>query len=151
MVQQWDERLISQARALELAGSWPVSWDLVPEDGAGRLILRCGQCLQSCGMWLAGATPTGNRRQTSADDMLAAVLRHLVTAHDLPLNKAAEERGKDERNRTGTPGAGSGDPAGNAVDTAGPDRDPGSADDRGPGNQTGDPGREPGTAGGDHP
>lgn len=88
----WDDRLISRGEAADLAGPVPVSWDLIPGDGAGRLILRCLDHAepQSCGQWQAG-------RPTSVDDMISAVLRHLVTAHDQPLNRAARGRkGNDD-------------------------------------------------------
>jgi hypothetical protein len=79
----WDPRLISRAEAAELAGAERVVWEQVPESGA--LILRHLRCGKSCGMWGRGVP-------TSPDDITAGVLRHLVTFHDLPLNRAERER-----------------------------------------------------------
>lgn len=68
---EWDERLITQQRAYAIAGGWEVE---------GRYVLRCKDCGQACGEW--GEAPT------SPDDIVAAVLRHLVTAHDVALSGA---------------------------------------------------------------
>jgi hypothetical protein len=101
---QWDDRLISQAEAFAIAGAHPVEWHSHPEGGG--LVLRCRDCQQSCGQWRPKAP-------TSADDMIAAVLRHLVMAHDLPLNKAARkewERERAERAAAADGGAGRAEP-----------------------------------------
>jgi hypothetical protein len=92
MAVQWDDRLISQAEALQLAGAHPVEWQL-HEERAGFL-MRCRDCRQSCGLWTPGVA-------TTADDMLAGVLRHLVMAHDMPLNKAARKEWERERDSRG--------------------------------------------------
>jgi hypothetical protein len=95
----WDERLISRAEAAALAGAHPVAWYLHDED-PGLLVLRCRPCGQSCGLWAAD-------QPTSVDDFIAAVLRHLVMAHDVPLNRAARERMMTgERDNRGTAGSG---------------------------------------------
>jgi hypothetical protein len=69
-VARWDERLLSRERAARLAGPHP----LTAACAAGGMRLLCGACGQSCGTWRDGDA-------TSADDVTAAVLRHLVTAH----------------------------------------------------------------------
>lgn len=101
-IADWDARLLSPARALELAGDWPVyaSVEIAalsqfePEGGGDQRIpdqwqvnLRCRKCDQSCGLLGAGQTAY----QTTIGDLLTGVLRHLVMAHDVPLNKAAQE------------------------------------------------------------
>lgn len=76
MTMQWDTRLITPARAMALAGNHPIYPDTTEP---ATLRYRCGQCMQSIGTWTAVAL-------TSAEDILAAVLRHLVMAHDVALN-----------------------------------------------------------------
>jgi hypothetical protein len=97
MAMQWDDRLISRADALEIGGEHPVFWSAeTPGDGGGLvLVLRCGGCRRSCGTWHPG-------QQTDVNDVLAGVLRHLVMAHDVPLNKPARERMTDERDSSGS-------------------------------------------------
>src|SRR5579859_4356036 len=85
---QWDPKLIGQAEAYALAGAHPVRW-ADHDEGAG-VLLRCVECGQSCGLW-------AKNDATTADDVLAGVLRHLVMAHDMPLNKAARKRWEVER------------------------------------------------------
>jgi hypothetical protein len=121
---RWDRKLISQAEALELAGDEPVTW--VPSEAG--MVLRHLPCGKSCGHWAPG-------HQTTADDMLAAVLRHLVTAHDLALNRA--ERNRRDNERTGNHPAGHARNPEPGVGAAAPDRGDGAA----PG------GAAPGTAG----
>jgi len=92
---QWDDRLISRADALEIGGEHPVSW-AVEQAGDSLvsfvLVLRCQSCTRSCGVWKPG-------QPTDVNDVLAGVLRHLVMAHDVPLNKPARGRmTTDERN-----------------------------------------------------
>jgi hypothetical protein len=91
----WDARLISPERALRLAGDWPVyaTAELAelsqfgPEQADRMQVnLRCRKDGQSVG--LLGAP--GVTYETSAGDLLSAVLRHLVTAHDLPLSGASD-------------------------------------------------------------
>jgi hypothetical protein len=100
----WDARLMSPARALELAGDWPVFFDLElaelsqfePEAGSGTLAdrwqvnMRCARCRQSCGqlgaVQAAGFAPA----RTSIGDLLSGVLRHMVMAHDQAVNAAAQ-------------------------------------------------------------
>lgn len=73
----WDDRLLSRSRALELVGDWPVRVCMTSLVGA-RVVIRCARCEQSCGDFTAGIT--------SPDDIVAAVLRHAVTAHELSLS-----------------------------------------------------------------
>jgi hypothetical protein len=95
-VQWWDDRLLSQAEAYAIAAGVEVAWHI---EDSGRVILRHVPCGQSCGVWAAG-------RPTDLDDMTAAVIRHLVTAHDLPMNRPARERQKVERDSNGSTGDG---------------------------------------------
>ena len=115
----WDPRLMTPARALALVGDWPAyaSVDLAelsqfePEGGGPRqpdqwqAHLRCGQCHQSVTMLasfqtvtglanglasvLAAGPPAMHGDATTMGDLLSAVLRHLVMAHDVSLSAAA--------------------------------------------------------------
>jgi hypothetical protein len=98
MAVQWDGRLLSQAEAYAIAGAHPVIWTQHDEDPR-LLVLRCLECRQSCGVWTV-------REQTTADDVIAAVVRHLVVAHDMPMNKAARKRWERERAERHAGGAG---------------------------------------------
>jgi hypothetical protein len=80
----WDRRLLSPERALALAGDWPVRFTPL-EDGSFHAI--CDACGQSCGRFYAPLALL----ETSPADFLSAVLRHMVMAHDTPLNKPAQE------------------------------------------------------------
>lgn len=71
----WDERLITRTRALELAGHWPLYLDAGPV-----VLLRCGRCHQSCGAFDSLIA------QTTVEEILSGVLRHLVMAHDVALS-----------------------------------------------------------------
>jgi hypothetical protein len=101
----WDARLITPARALELAGDWPVwmsaEWaDLAQFETEGgavqasrwQLNMRCGKCGQSCGLLTQAKpgllAPSFERADTSPGDLLSGVLRHMVMAHDVPLNRS---------------------------------------------------------------
>ena len=80
----WPEKMITQAEAFAKAANWPVR---VHANGDGYVLL-CGKmiargmCNQSMGQL--------RRRDTvingSLDEMLSMVLRHMVMAHDEPLN-----------------------------------------------------------------
>jgi hypothetical protein len=92
----WDARLITPERALRLAGDWPLyaTAELAalsqfePEGGGGRAIdrwqlnLRCRKDGQSITL----LERDGASYETSLGDLLSAVLRHLVTAHDQSLS-----------------------------------------------------------------
>ena len=110
----WDPRLMTPARALALVGDWPLyaSVDVAelsqfePEGGGARqadrlqVNLRCGQCSQSAAMLAAGnaASLEAVPFTTTMADLLSAVLRHLVMAHDVSLSAAAASvsAGKEE-------------------------------------------------------
>jgi len=91
----YDPRLMTAARALELAGDWPVFVDVQyadlgqfePETGGPRqegrwqANLRCMRCQQSCGQ--LGAQ--GDLVATDIADLMSGVLRHMTMAHDVPL------------------------------------------------------------------
>lgn len=78
MAAEWNDRLLSRGRALELIGDWPIR--LAFDETTARLSVRCARdsCGQSCGDFTVGLS--------SPADMLAAVMRHAVTAHDLALS-----------------------------------------------------------------
>lgn len=113
MLADWDHRLISPERALELAGDWPIAIDggvaqlsQFEGEAGGQLQrdqwqvnLRCqatahGQpeggriCDQSVA--LLARRPDGDSRTavtaTSPAELLSGVLRHMVMAHEVPLN-----------------------------------------------------------------
>jgi hypothetical protein len=92
----WPDKLITQAEAFAKAASWPVctrSW-FSEADGPERGInLYCDKdrCGQSMGQLRRGDTVYNG----SLDEMLSMVLRHMVMAHNVPLNtrgKAPDER-----------------------------------------------------------
>ena len=94
MLADWDPRLITPARALELAGDWPLiaTAELAElsqfEGGQAdrwQINMRCAKDDQSVAM-LGDDTP-GPPAQTTLGNLLSGVLRHLVMAHELPLNR----------------------------------------------------------------
>lgn len=97
MLADWEPQLITPARALELAGDWPL---IATAELAGlsqfeggidkwQINLRCAKDDQSVAM-LGDDTP-GPPMQTNLGDLLSGVLRHLVMAHELPLNRRPDE------------------------------------------------------------
>ncbi len=80
MAAQWDPRLITAAEAIGLAGDWPVTAAVTDGD----IVLLCAKdgCGQSAGQLRHGGTTV----IASAGDYLSAVLRHMVMAHDIPLD-----------------------------------------------------------------
>ena len=80
----WDDRLMSRAWALELVGSWPLV--AAPHPGEQSLHFHCQvarhggagdrACFQSVARMLPGYRVT-------IEELLAGVLRHAVTAHEL--------------------------------------------------------------------
>ena len=99
MLADWDPRLITPARALELAGDWPLIATAEqailsqyetegggpPQPDRWQINLRCAKDDQSVGM-LGDDTP-GPAMQTTLGDLLSGVLRHLVMAHELSLSR----------------------------------------------------------------
>jgi hypothetical protein len=90
----WPEKLITQAEAFVLAGNWPVKATVGWSDDSPRLDdpdidLRCGKCGRSTGQLRRGGTPYN----ASLDEMLSAVLRHMVMAHDVPLAGLRKDAG----------------------------------------------------------
>lgn len=94
----WDDRLLSPERGLRLAGDWPLyaTFELAglsqfelegggppPVEDRWQINLRCRKDGQSVAMLGDGTSFT-----TDIGDLLSAVLRHLVTAHDLVLSGA---------------------------------------------------------------
>jgi hypothetical protein len=89
----WNDALISREQAARLAGAEPVHWHW--DRDIGGLLLRHTSCGKSCGLWMPG-------QPTTPDDVLSGVLRHLVMAHDLPLNHAARDQRKNDERTDGT-------------------------------------------------
>lgn len=110
----WDPRLLEPARALELAGNaalfvtvdWAELAQFELEGGGpgqldrGQLHLRCGACGRS--LRLLGEGPPGQQVVRLSEitpypfdpvSLVTSVLRHLVTHHDLPLNRKVEANG----------------------------------------------------------
>jgi hypothetical protein len=100
----WDARLISPERALRLAGDWPLYASCekaqLSEFGSQpdqwQVNLRCDKDHQSMGLLGTVKLRTDNTlasvyyESTSIGDLLSGVLRHLVTAHDIPLSGAPD-------------------------------------------------------------
>lgn len=84
MSADWDSRLLDRARAVDLVATSPLR--IAAEPPAG-IAIRCADCDGSCGIWPPGGT-------TTVDDIVAAVLRHHVMAHDLPLSGASHHPGQ---------------------------------------------------------
>jgi hypothetical protein len=81
----WPEKLITQAEAFVLAGDWPV-YAGISTTGPMNIAdfdvnLYCRKCRRSCGQ----LSRNGTAYNGSLDEMLSAVLRHMVMAHDVPL------------------------------------------------------------------
>lgn len=77
MNETWDSRLLDRARAVDLVATLPIRIAAMP---AG-IVIRCADCDGSCGVWPPDV-------ESSIDDIVAAVLRHHVMVHDLPLSGA---------------------------------------------------------------
>lgn len=85
----WPDKLITQAEAFAKAANWPVKpWvdfqATRPEGTPADIQLLCDHdgCGQSTGQLRRGGTIYNG----SLDQMLSMVLRHMVMAHDVPLN-----------------------------------------------------------------
>lgn len=87
----WPDKMITQAEAFAKAAEWPFAANLESDSGKTEITLRCnakpansdkGTCWQSMGQLRRGATIYNG----SLDEMLSMVLRHMVMAHDVPLN-----------------------------------------------------------------
>jgi hypothetical protein len=78
----WPDKLITQAEAFAKAAEWPVYAIPAPQ---ASIDLNCGHCHRSMGQLRRGGVPYN----ASLDEMLAMVLRHMVMAHDVPLNTRA--------------------------------------------------------------
>jgi hypothetical protein len=82
----WPDKLITQAEAFAKAAHWPIyvhdAHSPHNSPGDNDISLYCRQCAQSMGqLRRRGTTYNG-----SLDEMLSMVLRHMVMAHDEPLN-----------------------------------------------------------------
>lgn len=81
----WPDKMITQAEAFAKAAKWPVyvDWESLGTGINGiEVTLRCGKCTGSCGQLRRGNAVYNG----SLDEMLSMVLRHMVQAHDAPLN-----------------------------------------------------------------
>jgi hypothetical protein len=92
----WPDKMITQAEAFAKASLWPLQVrDGCDENGnriPGEIELACVTCGRSMGQLAHGYTIYNG----SLDEMLSMVLRHMVMAHDEPLNtrgKAAPDDG----------------------------------------------------------
>jgi hypothetical protein len=98
----WDPRLMSPERALHLAGDWPVYYtagkaelfQFGSQPDQIQLNQRCGKCHQSITALLQVTDVPDlvglKSPETTTADQLSDVLRHLVTAHDIPLSGAPD-------------------------------------------------------------
>lgn len=89
MTAQFDERLMTADRQLELAGKHPMYLDRDEEGFISRL--RCCLC---DGQIAILADVTGKPYTLTAQNLLTDTLRHLVVLHDLPLSGKANEDGR---------------------------------------------------------
>jgi hypothetical protein len=103
----WDARLITPGRALELAGDWELTAtyelaELSQFEGEGgapgqadrlQVNLRCAVCSQS----IADMGDGTGRVQIAVEGVLSAMLRHLVMAHDMPLSGAGKAASNGRR------------------------------------------------------
>jgi hypothetical protein len=76
----WPDKLITQAEAFAKACDWPVM--VQAGKGTGNINLHCGKCGRSCGQ----LRRDGIAYNATLDEVLSMVLRHMVMAHDVPLN-----------------------------------------------------------------
>lgn len=84
-MEQWDPRLITPEQALGLTGDER----LFLEPEGDEVHMRHGDCSQSIGVFWS-------KHQgivTTPADIVSATLRHMVMAHDLPLNREAGNHG----------------------------------------------------------
>lgn len=115
MPAQWNDKLLPAARALEMAGDWPLTathevaelsqfeneGGRPPLDDQWQINLRCstvrGWKLDdpegsaalprvACGQSVAMVAAKDQSFTTSINDLLAGVVRHMVTAHNLSLS-----------------------------------------------------------------
>lgn len=81
MTPQWDERLISQDRAISLSGSWPLTVEYAGPDSA---YLRCVTCSGNVTLMPSAG------KSISVDGIIAAVLGHMVRCHHYTLSGGAQ-------------------------------------------------------------
>jgi hypothetical protein len=85
----WPDKMITQAEAFAKAANWPVyvrPWYTNANGHQAGINLYCGRCDGSCGQLVRDDTVYNG----SLDEMLSMVLRHMVQAHDIPLNTRTE-------------------------------------------------------------
>jgi hypothetical protein len=100
----WNAQLIRPEEALAIAGDWPVVFAVMHNSDAntGEIHMCCEDCGQSVAMLNRGDA----EYRSSVEGQLSAVLRHMVMAHDIPLNHRRENgRGNADRAGPGRPAA----------------------------------------------
>lgn len=77
----WHDRLISRAEVLARTEQWPLR---LGRRENGSIHLECARCEQSAGLLSQGGTGTANMASwvVTTGELVSAVLRHMVTAHD---------------------------------------------------------------------
>lgn len=88
----WPDKLITQAEAFAKAATWPVKpWidhlSKRPEGTPADIQLLCDH--DGCGQSMGQLRRGGVTYNGTLDQMLSMVLRHMVMAHDVPLNTRA--------------------------------------------------------------
>jgi hypothetical protein len=121
-LRDWQDKLISPQRALELTGDWPLTatYELAelsqfegetgPQDerpDQWQINLRCSTLKgfkldnpggaaelerKACGQSVGMLAAAGQGFTTSIADLMSGVLRHQVTAHNLSLSGAPQEK-----------------------------------------------------------
>lgn len=90
----WPDKLITQAEAFAKAASWPTGATV---DFSGDIGLACRSSAgpgteapaadrTMCGQQICQLVRGGVTYNGTLDEILSAVLRHMVMAHDVPLN-----------------------------------------------------------------
>jgi len=82
MTVTWDERLITRARAADMAGTWRIKVDNHEYD---VVFLRCAQCDGN----IMQLPKSGQLLDT--DRIISAVLGHMVKCHGYSLSGAGNE------------------------------------------------------------
>lgn len=114
MLADWNSQLILPGEALAIAGDWPVVFAVKRngDDGIVRdtdeIHMCCVPCRQSVAMLNRGDA----EYRSSIEGQLSAVLRHMVMAHDIPLNHRRADGRRGSTNEAGPGGPAADDLAG---------------------------------------
>lgn len=89
----WPDKMITQGEAFAKAAAWPIGPSA--PSALGDVNLECQECGRSMGQLRRGPVIYNG----TLDEILAMVLRHMVMAHDVPLNTRApaDDRTMGER------------------------------------------------------